>query len=269
MGCSRGLPRGAPGRPSPGTPENLPSTAPRLAAHPRLPCPFDQAPKTDAPAGAAEPKVVTTELIQKYLDENQQLILAILENQNVGSRVRPVSGASSAEPHVPRRHRGRGARPGETAVMGWRSVGCDGGGRARGDPSARRTSGRLVFVETEVRRFENTATRGLPRRRATSISESLAPLRLPGTSPRRRRASPAQPRARSVTRRTHTPSRPLRRAQTPTGRLSRSPAPPPRVVPAPPRIPGRFISRRPRLVRPATRASRATHDASLPPWSET
>jgi hypothetical protein len=28
--------------------------------------------------------VVTTELIQKYLDENQQLILAILENQNVG-----------------------------------------------------------------------------------------------------------------------------------------------------------------------------------------
>ncbi|CAL54353.1 SSXT [Ostreococcus tauri] len=34
--------------------------------------------KNDAPA------VVTTELIQKYLDENQQLILAILENQNVG-----------------------------------------------------------------------------------------------------------------------------------------------------------------------------------------
>lgn len=84
VGCSRGPPHGAPGRPSPGTPENLPSTAPRLAAHARLPCPFDQAPKTDAPAGAAEPKVVTTELIQKYLDENQQLILAILENQNVG-----------------------------------------------------------------------------------------------------------------------------------------------------------------------------------------
>ena len=61
-----------------------PRPPPRLAAHPRLPCPFDQAPKTDAPAGAAEPKVVTTELIQKYLDENQQLILAILENQNVG-----------------------------------------------------------------------------------------------------------------------------------------------------------------------------------------
>ena len=32
----------------------------------------------------APPTVVTTELIQKYLDENQQLILAILENQNVG-----------------------------------------------------------------------------------------------------------------------------------------------------------------------------------------
>jgi hypothetical protein len=28
--------------------------------------------------------VITTELIQKYLDENQSLILAILENQNVG-----------------------------------------------------------------------------------------------------------------------------------------------------------------------------------------
>ena len=28
--------------------------------------------------------VITTELIQKYLDENQNLILAILENQNVG-----------------------------------------------------------------------------------------------------------------------------------------------------------------------------------------
>ena len=36
-----------------------------------------------APAAANE-KVITTELIQKYLDENQQLILAILENQNVG-----------------------------------------------------------------------------------------------------------------------------------------------------------------------------------------
>lgn len=33
---------------------------------------------------ADAPAVVTTELIQKYLDENQQLILAILENQNVG-----------------------------------------------------------------------------------------------------------------------------------------------------------------------------------------
>ena len=36
------------------------------------------------PGDAAAPSVVTTELIQKYLDENQQLILAILENQNVG-----------------------------------------------------------------------------------------------------------------------------------------------------------------------------------------
>ena len=42
-----------------------------------------QAPKTDAVA-AVEQKVVTTELIQKYLNENEQLILAILENQNVG-----------------------------------------------------------------------------------------------------------------------------------------------------------------------------------------
>ena len=40
------------------------------------------------PAGATSaPAVVTTELIQKYLDENQQLILAILENQNVGKLV--------------------------------------------------------------------------------------------------------------------------------------------------------------------------------------
>jgi len=36
------------------------------------------------PGDAVAPAVVTTELIQKYLDENQQLILAILENQNVG-----------------------------------------------------------------------------------------------------------------------------------------------------------------------------------------
>ena len=45
------------------------------------------APSTAAPSSAAPnapPTVVTTELIQKYLDENQQLILAILENQNVG-----------------------------------------------------------------------------------------------------------------------------------------------------------------------------------------
>ena len=86
VGCSRGPPRGAPGRPSPGSPENLPSTAPAPVSPLTSPSPplFDQAPKTDAPAVAAEPKVVTTELIQKYLDENQQLILAILENQNVG-----------------------------------------------------------------------------------------------------------------------------------------------------------------------------------------
>lgn len=41
-----------------------------------------QTPKPDSVAG--EQKVVTTELIQKYLNENEQLILAILENQNVG-----------------------------------------------------------------------------------------------------------------------------------------------------------------------------------------
>ena len=83
VGCSRRFPAA----PRTTLARNLRKSAldrPRLAAHPRLPCPFDQAPKTDAPAGAAEPKVVTTELIQKYLDENQQLILAILENQNVG-----------------------------------------------------------------------------------------------------------------------------------------------------------------------------------------
>ena len=40
-----------------------------------------QAPKTEAPPAE---RVITTELIQKYLDENQSLILAILENQNVG-----------------------------------------------------------------------------------------------------------------------------------------------------------------------------------------
>ncbi|KAF0894928.1 hypothetical protein E2562_004928 [Oryza meyeriana var. granulata] len=41
------------------------------------------------PAGAAAAAVppaagITTEQIQKYLDENKQLILAILENQNLG-----------------------------------------------------------------------------------------------------------------------------------------------------------------------------------------
>jgi len=41
----------------------------------------------NAPRASSAPAVVTTELIQKYLDENQQLILAILENQNVGKLV--------------------------------------------------------------------------------------------------------------------------------------------------------------------------------------
>jgi len=41
-------------------------------------------PSLVTPGDDAAPSVVTTELIQKYLDENQQLILAILENQNVG-----------------------------------------------------------------------------------------------------------------------------------------------------------------------------------------
>jgi hypothetical protein len=54
-----------------------PSPSPASLA-PALP----QAPKPDSVAG--EQKVVTTELIQKYLNENEQLILAILENQNVG-----------------------------------------------------------------------------------------------------------------------------------------------------------------------------------------
>lgn len=40
-------------------------------------------PSVQAHGNPAE-KVITTELIQKYLDENQTLILAILENQNVG-----------------------------------------------------------------------------------------------------------------------------------------------------------------------------------------
>ena len=40
-------------------------------------------PPSRAHGNAAE-KVITTELIQKYLDENQTLILAILENQNWG-----------------------------------------------------------------------------------------------------------------------------------------------------------------------------------------
>ncbi|KAL6654710.1 hypothetical protein ACP70R_008175 [Stipagrostis hirtigluma subsp. patula] len=43
-------------------------------------------PPAAAPAAAAAPPAagITTEQIQKYLDENKQLILAILENQNLG-----------------------------------------------------------------------------------------------------------------------------------------------------------------------------------------
>jgi hypothetical protein len=79
------LPAARPDDPCPDPPEICPRPPPPVSplTSPSPP-PFDQAPKTDAPAVAAEPKVVTTELIQKYLDENQQLILAILENQNVG-----------------------------------------------------------------------------------------------------------------------------------------------------------------------------------------
>lgn len=65
-----------------------PPGSPRAARSPHaVSSPRAQAPKPEATAAAPaapEPKVVTTELIQKYLDENQQLILAILENQNVG-----------------------------------------------------------------------------------------------------------------------------------------------------------------------------------------
>ena len=65
-----------------------PPARPAPRAHPPLvSSPRAQAPKPEATAAAPaapEAKVVTTELIQKYLDENQQLILAILENQNVG-----------------------------------------------------------------------------------------------------------------------------------------------------------------------------------------
>ena len=65
-----------------------PPGSPRAARSPHaVSSPRAQAPKPEATAAAPaapEPKVVTTELIQKYLDETQQLILAILENQNVG-----------------------------------------------------------------------------------------------------------------------------------------------------------------------------------------
>jgi len=69
-------------------PPSPPPGSPRAARSPHVvTSPRAQAPKPEATAAAPaapEPKVVTTELIQKYLDENQQLILAILENQNVG-----------------------------------------------------------------------------------------------------------------------------------------------------------------------------------------
>jgi len=41
-------------------------------------------PRTGNPDLNHNHKDISTELIQKYLDENQNLILAILENQNVG-----------------------------------------------------------------------------------------------------------------------------------------------------------------------------------------
>ena len=41
-------------------------------------------PRTGHPDLNHDHKDISTELIQKYLDENQNLILAILENQNVG-----------------------------------------------------------------------------------------------------------------------------------------------------------------------------------------
>ncbi|RLM70165.1 GRF1-interacting factor 3-like [Panicum miliaceum] len=43
-----------------------------------------QMPMQPAPAPAPPAAGITTEQIQKYLDENKQLILAILENQNLG-----------------------------------------------------------------------------------------------------------------------------------------------------------------------------------------
>ncbi|OAY73223.1 GRF1-interacting factor 3, partial [Ananas comosus] len=41
-------------------------------------------PPPQAPSPAIPPANITTEQIQKYLDENKQLILAILDNQNLG-----------------------------------------------------------------------------------------------------------------------------------------------------------------------------------------
>ncbi|XP_042421743.1 GRF1-interacting factor 2-like isoform X1 [Zingiber officinale] len=45
---------------------------------------MQQSPHSLAPMSAAPVANITTEQIQKYLDENKQLILAILENQNLG-----------------------------------------------------------------------------------------------------------------------------------------------------------------------------------------
>ena len=41
-------------------------------------------PSSVTPGDAAAPSVVTTELIQKYLDDIHQLIFGILDNQKVG-----------------------------------------------------------------------------------------------------------------------------------------------------------------------------------------
>ncbi|PIN22928.1 hypothetical protein CDL12_04365 [Handroanthus impetiginosus] len=43
-----------------------------------------QGPQTTNPASAPPLNLVSTEQIQKYLDENKNLIMAILENQNLG-----------------------------------------------------------------------------------------------------------------------------------------------------------------------------------------
>ncbi|KAK8952126.1 GRF1-interacting factor 2 [Platanthera zijinensis] len=54
------------------------------------------------PMAQISPANVTTEQIQKYLDENKQLILAILDNQNLGKLAEcaqpPQAGPSSSRP---------------------------------------------------------------------------------------------------------------------------------------------------------------------------